>query len=441
MEAENYHIMMFPWLAFGHMLPYLELSRRLAAKGMLVSYVSTPRNLQRLPPIPSRLEAKLKLLEIQMQPVDGLPENCEATVDIQEEQTPLLKKAHDTLAEPFENLLKKWKPDLIIVDFAAYWISQVAAKFGIRTAFFSVYTAATLAFLGLPADLKSAKPHPNPDTDTDTMMRNTHVPDASGVSSGQRLGRIVEGCSFVLVRSCEEFEGKYLHQIQQLYQKPVLPIGLLPPNPIPEENKSSCSTTQCQWLDGQKPKSVLFVGFGSEYKMPLEQIHELAFSLELSRIAFIWILRKPLGVESSDLLPHGFTTRTHSQGVVLLGWAAQQQILAHPAIGGCLFHSGWGTTIESLSHGHPLLLLPMVSDQGLTAKLLVEKQVGYEVPRNADGSFTRDMLAQSIRRLLLQQDGNKLRLKAAQMQTVFGNHVTQDNYINKFIHHLKNIMV
>ncbi|KAL1557855.1 putative UDP-rhamnose:rhamnosyltransferase 1 [Salvia divinorum] len=398
MEAKPYHIMMFPWLAFGHMIPFFELSKRLAAKGVFVSYVSTPRNLQRLPPIPSSLAAKMELLEIPMQPVDGLTENCEATMDIPKAQTPFLKKAHDMLAEPFEHLLDKVTPDLILVDFAAYRISEVAAKYGVSTAFFSVYTAATLAYFGSPAELKDGKQRPSPEGHTKPpdwipfpsriaqtkeyaarMLRTTHVPDVSGVSSVQRLARVVEECSFVLVRSCEEFEGKYLNLIQELYQKPVLPIGLLPPMADSSGHAPTDSSwpSTCKWLDGKEPKSVLFVGFGSEYKMPIEEIHELAFSIELSRLPFLWILRKPQGVDSSDLLPPGFASRTQSQGLVVLGWAPQREILAHPAIGGCFFHSGWGTCVESLAHGHPLILLPMVSNQGLTAKLLAENQAGY----------------------------------------------------------------
>lgn len=115
------------------------------------------------------------------------------------------------------------------------------------------------------------------------------------------------------------------------------------------------------------------------------------------------------------------SSRTQSKGLVVLGWAPQQEILAHPAIGGCLFHSGWGTTAEALGHGLPLVLLPMVSDQGLTPKLLVEKQVGYEVPRNEDSSFSRDVVAASVRRVLVEEEGEQLKLKAAEMQSIFGN--------------------
>lgn len=216
------------------------------------------------------------------------------------------------------------------------------------------------------------------------------------MTSAQRFAETLEGCDFVAVRSF-------------------------------------------QWLDRQQPKSVLFVGFGSEYKMPVEEVHELACGIEHSELPFLWILRKPEGLDSSDLLPAGFLARTSSRGIVCLGWAPQMQILAHPAIGGCLFHSGWGTIIESLGFGHPQILLPMVADQGLNAKLLVEKGIGFEMPRNEDGSFTQDAIAKSVRLVMLDPEGEKLRLQAAKVQTIFANQDLHDNYINDFIEFLQKL--
>ncbi|KAG8364159.1 hypothetical protein BUALT_Bualt19G0098000 [Buddleja alternifolia] len=455
MEPEKYHIMMFPWLAFGHMISFLNLSKKLAEKGISISYISTPKNLQRLDPIPSNLEAKIRFLEIPIPRVEGLPENCEATVDLQQEEIQYLKKAYDELAVPFQNLLEKVRPELILVDFAPYWVPEIAAKFGIQIAFFSVYTAATLAYMGPTDELRSGKRRSNPEQYTKPpgwvpfpslvaydpyyapKMMLMHSPDASGVSSGQRVAKILENCSFVVVKTSEEFEGEYINLVRELLKKPVLPIGLLSPPHEEKITNTEMNSNTFQWLDKQGPKSVVLVGFGSEYQMTVEEIHELAFSLELSRLPFLWILRKPQKVDSSDLLPLGFSERTLSQGLVLLGWAPQLEILAHRAIGGCLFHSGWGTIVESLHFGHPLILLPMVADQGLNAKLLVEKEVGYEVPRNEDGSFTREMVAESIRRVVVAPEGQKLRSKAAQMRSVFDNQESQSNYINKFIEHLE----
>ncbi|CAI9765401.1 unnamed protein product [Fraxinus pennsylvanica] len=347
--------------------------------------------------------------------VPGLPENCEATIDLQEERVQYLKKAYDKLAKPFEKILEENVPDLIVVDFAPHLIPEVAAKFGVPTAFFSVYTAATLAYVGPPAELKSGSRRTSPEHFTrppewipfpslvahrsdyaPKMMRNTHFPDASGVSSGQRIAKIVEGCNFVIVRSCKEFEGEYINLVEELYQRPILPIGVLPP-----------------------------VSDGNMSHMAIDSS---------STSTFKW---KPEGIESSDLLPPGFANRTLSQGIVTLGWVPQSEILAHPAIGACLFHSGWGTIVEALCFGHPLILLPMVADQELNAKLLTEKEIGYEVPRNEDGSFNRDMVAKSVRKVMLEPEGEPLKLKASLMRNVFNNQDLHDSYINMFIQHLK----
>lgn len=216
------------------------------------------------------------------------------------------------------------------------------------------------------------------------------------MSSAQRFAKTLEGCDFVAVRSF-------------------------------------------QWLDQQQSKSVLFVGFGSEYKMPIKEVHELAYGIEHSELPFLWILRKPEGLDGSDLLPTGFLARTSTRGTVCLGWAPQLQILAHPAIGGCLFHSGWGTIIESLGFGHPQILLPMVADQGLNAKHLVEKGIGFEVPRNEDGSFSQDDVAKSVRLVMLKPEGEQLRLQADEVKPIFANHDLHDNYVTDFIEFFKKL--
>jgi hypothetical protein len=71
-------IVICPWLAFGHMLPYLELAERLASRGHRVSYVSTPRNLERLPP---RRHA-VDLVALPLPRVEGLPEGADSTTDV-----------------------------------------------------------------------------------------------------------------------------------------------------------------------------------------------------------------------------------------------------------------------------------------------------------------------------------------------------------------------
>ncbi|KAJ6349923.1 hypothetical protein OIU78_006170 [Salix suchowensis] len=203
------------------------------------------------------------------------------------------------------------------------------------------------------------------------MFHNMNSPDVSGKSTGHRFAATLEG--------------------NQFFQSVCFP-GNTVKDKINHPDRPSWSDS-FKWLDKQERKSVVFVGFGTEYKMPVKQVHELAHGIELSKLPFIWILRKPEGLDISELLPAGFLDRTSDRGNVCLGWAPQPEILAHPAVGGCLFHSGWGSIIESLSHGHPQILMPMVADQGLNAKLLCEKGIGFHVPSNEDGAYSQDSIA------------------------------------------------
>ena len=113
--------------------------------------------------------------------------------------------------------------------------------------------------------------------------------------------------------------------------------------------------------------------------MSQDQVHEIAFGLELSELPFLWALRKPnWAIEDAEALPSGFSDGTSGRGVVCMGWAPQMEILARPSIGGSLLHSGWGSVIETLQFGHCPIVLPFVIDQGLNARLLVEKGKGLK---------------------------------------------------------------
>ncbi|KAH0711392.1 hypothetical protein KY289_007351 [Solanum tuberosum] len=68
-NSKKLHIAVFPWLAFGHMIPYLELSKLIAQKGHKISFISTPRNIDRLPQLPPNLVPFLNFIKIPLAPV------------------------------------------------------------------------------------------------------------------------------------------------------------------------------------------------------------------------------------------------------------------------------------------------------------------------------------------------------------------------------------
>ncbi|KAI4355116.1 hypothetical protein L6164_003920 [Bauhinia variegata] len=124
-----------------------------------------------------------------------------------------------------------------------------------------------------------------------------------------------------------------------------------------------------------------------------------------------------------------------------MGWAPQREILAHPSIGGSLFHSGWGSVIETLQSGHNLLVLPFIIDQPLNARLLVDKNLAIEVERREDGSFTRDDIAKALNQAIVLGEGEKLRTKTSEATPIVGDlKLHQDHYITEFVKFLKKVL-
>ncbi|XP_034575553.1 UDP-glycosyltransferase 91B1-like [Setaria viridis] len=112
--------------------------------------------------------------------------------------------------------------------------------------------------------------------------------------------------------------------------------------------------------------------------------------------------------------------------LVWSGWVPQVAVLAHGAVSAFLTHCGWGSTIESLVLGHPLVMLSFIVDQGLIARTMAERGVGVEVARDeSDGSFGRDAVAAAVRRVMVEEEGKVFASDAEKME-VFGDQRRQD---------------
>ncbi|KAJ9688079.1 hypothetical protein PVL29_014032 [Vitis rotundifolia] len=165
-----------------------------------------------------------------------------------------------------------------------------------------------------------------------------------------RLAKVIEGCRFVAIRSCAELEGDSLSLLEKLYQKPVVPVGLLPAEVNNSERDESWDSLR-QWLDEKIQNSVLYVAIGTELTLSQDEMNELASGIEKSGLPFIWVVKT-----KDDPIITRFESRVSGRGLVWANWAPQKQILAHPSIGGFLTHCGWSSVIEVLTwFGQPCL--------------------------------------------------------------------------------------
>ncbi|KAJ8635074.1 hypothetical protein MRB53_009341 [Persea americana] len=376
-EGRGQYLVMVPWLAFGHLIPFFHLSVALAKAGFKISFLSTPKNIQRLPKPPDDLTALITFVELPLPHVDGLQEGAEATVDLDIPNHDYLKMAFDLLRDPFRRFITVHSPDWIIHDMLNNWTAEIAQELGLPFIFYSVYSAAVLCFLGIlePENGLTAKWPDSPRAlmcpppwirlpsklarlphEANRAYRALYLPNESGLSDIQRFQQGNRGCQAIAIRTCPEYEREYLDVLNK-YLKPIIPVGLLPP----EKREAAVEGEWVEifrWLDEKAARSMVFVGFGSECKLSRNAIYEIAHGLELSNLDFLWALRKPKWAsdDGSDALPPGFESRTTGRGVVNMGWAPQMEILAHHAIGGSLFHSGWGSLIETVQYGHALVV-------------------------------------------------------------------------------------
>ncbi|KAJ1286360.1 hypothetical protein BS78_03G347300 [Paspalum vaginatum] len=408
------HVVMLPWLAFGHILPFTELAKHIARQGHRVTLFSTPRNTRRLIRIPPELAGLLRVVDIVLPRVERLPEDAEASIDL-----------------PSDDL----RPYLRA--------PAAAARHGVPCAFLSLFGAASLSIYGPPEALmgrgKHAKTKPEhltvvpdyvpfPTTVTyrgfeaRELFKPGLVPDDSGVSEGYRFGKCIEGSQLVGVRTSAEFEPEWLQVLRELYQKPVIPVGLFPPPPTQDVAGHEATL---QWLDRQALGSVVYAAFGSEAKLTSAKLQAIALGLEASGLPFLWAFKPPADAEPGEgtgVLPEGFEERVSGRGLVCRGWVPQARLLAHGSVGGFLTHAGWNSITEGLTRGVRLVLLPLMFDQGLNTRLLVEKKVGVEVERDEnDGSFAPKDIADALKRVMVDKQGEEFGRRVKELAEVFGD--------------------
>ncbi|KAJ1272220.1 hypothetical protein BS78_06G186000 [Paspalum vaginatum] len=190
----------------------------------------------------------------------------------------------------------------------------------------------------------------------------------------------------VLANTCRAIEDEFVDLVAadpEYRGKRVFAVG--PMNPMLDAatvvgGQGTLQRHGClDWLDKQPPASVLYVSFGTTSSLPAQQVAELAAVLRDSKQRFVWVLRDAdRGVvheEETEESRHAmflseFTEQTQGTGLVITAWAPQLEILAHGATAAFMSHCGWNSTMESLSHGKPMLAWPMHSDQPLAAELV-----------------------------------------------------------------------
>ncbi|KAI3820374.1 hypothetical protein L1987_07920 [Smallanthus sonchifolius] len=167
-----------------------------------------------------------------------------------------------------------------------------------------------------------------------------------------------------------------------------------------------------KWLDSKEPSSVIYVNFGSITVITSQQLVEFGWGLAKSNCSFLWIIRPDLVIGDSAILPHELLEEISGRGL-LADWCLQQEVLSHVSIGGFLTHSGWNSTIESISCGVPMICWPFFADQQPNCWLCCHK---WGVAMEIDNNVKSDEVQKLVIELMKGEKGNPMRKKAVELK-------------------------
>lgn len=398
------HVVAVPCPLHGHTVPFMQLCQLLAKHGIRVTFVSTPR----FKPAASAskgLPIHITLLE------DGLPIDYRVAVS---DLSTYLRHV-ELLHQPLQTLLEQMRADsacppitCLLSDSHLGWVQDVANAMGLPRICFLTSSTTEFSVLFHQPLLLSQGVLPFKEGESDIIRcvpglpptKRTEFPSFLQVEDPldfefqyfmRQIARVVEA-DRLLVASFHDLEAQVLQILAtKLNIQPIGPLFL-------QGFHDDVEVDPCEtWLDEQPPNSVIYIAFGTLANLEEHEVHAIAGGLELSKHSFLWALREDTVSGVPNPLPPGF--KGTSNGLVVT-WTQQKRILKHPSVGAFLTHCGWGSTLEAICTGVPLLCWPLYGDQLLNCNLLVEQwQVGVKIApglANRRQSLTRDHVASAI---------------------------------------------
>ncbi|GLJ43467.1 hypothetical protein SUGI_0903730 [Cryptomeria japonica] len=460
------HVMLLPSLGHGHLIPFMQLAQKLAAKGLTIIFVTTFHHIPSLrKKVDGAREAGLDIHLLEMEiPGDHLTLGKVNSNSVQWHQLPPLLDANERLQPHFQRFLERFlareisplpTPVCLIADFLLGWSSAVAQKFGIPRVSFEtsgMFAESVQQIVwdtlprnlprtesgrylvpGVPREVRLSRLQLLPELPEATPDNGTHQFWVRQRRGNKQSWRTV-------VNTFYELEGEFVDHFERV-NGTLRTIGpLLPPEvfedghverkriaPAVELGASTDGEKCMQWLDEQAEESVLYISFGSENSISTAQMEELALGLEASGVKFVWVLRTPSDAAQNsfssalDFLPAGLHSRMAAkrQGFFVLGWAPQLGILAHPATGGFLTHCGWNAVLESTTAGVPLIAWPLYAEQPFNSKFVVDEiGIALEAPQRIEQNWlvSRDDVEVIVRSLMIEEKGKELRKRIKELK-------------------------
>ncbi|PIM99507.1 UDP-glucuronosyl and UDP-glucosyl transferase [Handroanthus impetiginosus] len=397
----------FPWLAHGHIFPFLEPAKRLSRRNFTIYLCSTSVNLDSIKNSKKKDsfydDIFIKLVELHIPSLVELPPRFHTDKNLPFNLLPSLLKAFQMSSSSFSNILSSINPDLLIYDMVQLTWSKLRAytrkKFGILN-LINVELEECVRIVCLAPKIASSKGIPSiyfatlgavlfsfyhhvhmmgdgltfPYPAIYLLDREIMLPYLKDADDDFALGNLKMSCEIVLMKS-------------------LVPTGplIVDSNDYDHEEFSKIM----KLLSGKSRYSTVYISFGSEYFLSKKQIVEIAKALELCGVNFIWVVRFPgdekmIGIECAFLIE--FLERVQMKGLIV------------PGVSGFISHCGWSSVMKSMYFGVPIKAMPIKSEQPINARLVVEAGVGVEVERESGGLYVREKIAKAINKVIVEKE-------------------------------------
>ncbi|XP_010521472.1 PREDICTED: UDP-glycosyltransferase 72E1-like [Tarenaya hassleriana] len=308
MQVVKPHAAILASPGMGHVIPVIELGKRLAAgHGFRVTvFVLQADQASAQSQFLNSLGRDAALVDVVGLPSPEISTAADPSAHLGISIPAIIREAFPALRSRISNM--QHKPTALIVDLFGTEALPLADEFNMLK---YVLIASNARFLAVvmyfptldkaveeehvnykkPLDIPGCEPVRYEDT-LDAYLDRTS-PLYRGLID---FGRFLPTTNGILVNTWEEMEPKSLKSLQdskflgRIARVPIYPIGPLCRPVEPSKNGNPV----LEWLGKQPDESVLYVSFGSGGSLSPRQLTELAWGLELSRQRFVWVVRPPV---------------------------------------------------------------------------------------------------------------------------------------------------
>ncbi|XP_044967222.1 UDP-glycosyltransferase 73C6-like [Hordeum vulgare subsp. vulgare] len=392
------HFVLVPWIgSISHIVSMTDIGCLLASHGASVAIITTPANASLVQSRVDRVTPRGAVIAVTAIPFPaaeaGLPEECERLdLTTSPAMVPAFFQANKKFGEAVAHYCLQdapRRPSCIVAGMCHTWTLPVARDLGVPCYIFHGFGAFALLCIdhlyrqGRHEAIASADEVVDisvlPPFECKILGRQLtpHFLPSMSMGSGlmQEVREFDMAVDGVVVNSFDELEHGSAALLAAAAGKKVLAVGPVSLCCAPSLDPESDDARRCMsWLDGKKAESVVYVSFGSAGCIPPAQLMQLGMALVSCRWPVMWVIR------GADSLPDDVKAwlRENTDGdcdskcLVVRGWAPQVAILAHPAVGGFMTHCGWGSTLESVAAGVPMVTWPLFAEQFVNEKLIVD---------------------------------------------------------------------